>query len=325
VVAVPGGRGKGKVTTAALACYRPGRRSRLIYRQHVWWRRRAEPKSFTWRGYRDLLIAAHHQLPGGKIVLIWDNLSVHLDIRMSNFIAGADWLSVVQLPAYAPELNPVEGDLVGDQDRGAGQPRRHRPGPRHHRYPARPQAPAVPPRGHRRLPGRDRTDHSRHEPLRLVNQAAETTAMVMFIIANAAVLAWVMITFRIPQSIVAPIESLTTSPVAVTLLVCLVLVALAIFLEPPAILIAVVPIVLPVVAAVGVDPLRFGVIVMLTTTIGMLLPPVGISLLVAVGILDTPLERAAKAAVPYVALAAVTLVLVVLFPDTTRLLVKLVH
>jgi C4-dicarboxylate transporter DctM subunit len=149
--------------------------------------------------------------------------------------------------------------------------------------------------------------------------------MVMFIIANAAVLAWVMITFRIPQSIVAPIESLTTSPVAVTLLVCLVLVALAIFLEPPAILIAVVPIVLPVVAAVGVDPLRFGVIVMLTTTIGMLLPPVGISLLVAVGILDTPLERAAKAAVPYVALAAVTLVLVVLFPDTTRLLVKLVH
>jgi transposase len=109
VVAVPGGRGKGKVTTAALACYRPGHRSRLLYRQHVWRRRKGEAKSFSWRGYRDLLIAAHHQLPGGKIVLIWDNLSVHLDIRMRKFIAEVDWLSVVQLPAYAPELNPVEG------------------------------------------------------------------------------------------------------------------------------------------------------------------------------------------------------------------------
>jgi hypothetical protein len=109
VVAVPGGRGKGKVTTAALVCCRPGYRSRLIYRQHVWRRRKGEPKSFDWRGYRDLLVAAHHQLPGGKIVLIWDNLSVHLDKRMSEFIADADWLTVVQLPSYAPELNPVEG------------------------------------------------------------------------------------------------------------------------------------------------------------------------------------------------------------------------
>jgi hypothetical protein len=93
VAAVPGGRGKDKVTTAALACYRPGRRSRLIYRQHVWHRRKGEPKSFSWRGYRDLLT-------GGKIVLIWDNLSVHLDTRMSTFIAGTDWLTVVQLPPY---------------------------------------------------------------------------------------------------------------------------------------------------------------------------------------------------------------------------------
>lgn len=106
---MPGGRGKGKVTTAALACYRPGYRSHLIWRQHVWRRRKGEAKSFSWRGYRDLLIAAHHQLPGGKTVLIWDNLSVHRDRRMRRFIDRTDWLTVVQLPAYAPELNPVEG------------------------------------------------------------------------------------------------------------------------------------------------------------------------------------------------------------------------
>jgi hypothetical protein len=96
------------VSTAALACYRPGHRPRVIWRQHI--RRKAgERRSFTWRGYRDLLIAAHHQLPGGNMVLIWDNLPTHLDGRLTRFIAGADWLTAVRLPPYAPDLNPVEG------------------------------------------------------------------------------------------------------------------------------------------------------------------------------------------------------------------------
>jgi transposase len=109
VIAVPGGRGKGKATVAALACYRPGHRSRLIYRLHIWRGRKGEPKSFAWEDYRDLLIAAHHQLPGGKIVLAWDNLNVHLHAQMQAFIDATDWLTVFPLPPYAPQLNPVEG------------------------------------------------------------------------------------------------------------------------------------------------------------------------------------------------------------------------
>jgi hypothetical protein len=77
----PGGRrqltdlaGAGHVSIAGLACYQPGYRSRL----HHYRGRKGETKAFTWVEYRDLLIAAHHQLPGGAIVLIWDNLNVHL-------------------------------------------------------------------------------------------------------------------------------------------------------------------------------------------------------------------------------------------------------
>jgi hypothetical protein len=109
VIRVPAGRGQGKVTTAALACYRSGHRSRLIWRQQVWRRRKGEPKSFTWADYRDLLIAAHHQLGGGVIVLVWDNLNVHLQAQMRQFIEVTPWLRVFYLPTYAPELNPVEG------------------------------------------------------------------------------------------------------------------------------------------------------------------------------------------------------------------------
>lgn len=96
------------MTTAALACYRPGCGSRLIWRQHVWRRRKGEAKSFTWRGYADLLIAAHRQPPGGKIVLIWDNLSVHQDTRMREFIDRTDRPPA---PALCARAQPGRGSL----------------------------------------------------------------------------------------------------------------------------------------------------------------------------------------------------------------------
>jgi DDE superfamily endonuclease len=103
------GSGTGHVSVAGLACYRPGHRSRLIYRLHLYRGRKGETKAFTWTGYRDLLIAAHRQLPGGVIVLVWDNLNVHLREELRAFTAAQPWLRVFQLPSYTPDLNPLEG------------------------------------------------------------------------------------------------------------------------------------------------------------------------------------------------------------------------
>ena len=71
--------------------------------------RKSETKAFTWNEYRDLLIAAHRQLPGGVIVLVWDNLNVHLHAQLRSFTSAQEWLRAFQLPSYAPGLNPVEG------------------------------------------------------------------------------------------------------------------------------------------------------------------------------------------------------------------------
>jgi transposase len=60
------GSGTGHVSVAGLACYRPGDRSRLIYRLHCYRGRKGETKAFTWTEYRDLLIAAHRQFPAGS-------------------------------------------------------------------------------------------------------------------------------------------------------------------------------------------------------------------------------------------------------------------
>jgi DDE superfamily endonuclease len=101
--------GTGHISVAGLACYRPGCQSRLIYRLHQYRRRKGETKAFTWSEYRDLLTAAHRQLPGGVIVLIWDNLPVHLRPELRAFTGTQPWLRVFQLPSYAPDLNPLEG------------------------------------------------------------------------------------------------------------------------------------------------------------------------------------------------------------------------
>ncbi|MEU7229948.1 transposase [Streptomyces chrestomyceticus] len=103
------GRSQRRFSVAALACYKPGERSRLIYRpkRHTD-HKRGGRRSFTWTDYRGLLTAAHLQLKA-PLVLVWDNLNVHMDARLRDFIDGHDWITSFQLPSYSPDLNPVEG------------------------------------------------------------------------------------------------------------------------------------------------------------------------------------------------------------------------
>lgn len=103
------GRGSGRVSMAGMTCYKPGERSRLIYAVREYRGRKDEPKGFGWRDLRDLIVRAGTQL-GGPVVLVWDNVRLHLAVGMREFIeANAQWLTVFQLPAYAPDLNPQEG------------------------------------------------------------------------------------------------------------------------------------------------------------------------------------------------------------------------
>ncbi|MBG0825794.1 transposase [Planomonospora sp. ID91781] len=103
------GRNAGRVNVAGVLCFRPGRRAHLFYALHVCRGRRGEAKSFSWRQYRDLIIATHEHL-GAPLVWCWDNLNLHLVQELDDFAAAnAAWLRVVRLPTYAPELNPAEG------------------------------------------------------------------------------------------------------------------------------------------------------------------------------------------------------------------------
>ncbi|MFF8024544.1 transposase [Streptomyces sp. NPDC007896] len=103
------GRGSGRVSMAGMTCYKPGQRSRLIYAVREYTGRKNTPKGFGWRDFRDLTVRARIQL-GVPIVLVWDNVRLHLTAGMRKFIdANTEWLTVFQLPTHAPDLNPQEG------------------------------------------------------------------------------------------------------------------------------------------------------------------------------------------------------------------------
>ena len=100
-------KGSVRVSVAGLCCYKPGQPSRLIYRTLLYRGRKGEPKGFREPDLIRLLDAAHQQLQA-PIVLVWDGLSAHKSPPIRAAIAARSWLRVYQLPAYAPELNPVE-------------------------------------------------------------------------------------------------------------------------------------------------------------------------------------------------------------------------
>ncbi|WP_277756614.1 transposase [Streptomyces sp. CB01881] len=92
------GRGSGRVSMAGPTCYKTGKRSRMFYPIREYRGRKGEPKGTGRRDLHDLLVRAHIQL-GGPIVLVWDNLRLHLVEPLREFFAAhTDWITVFQLP-----------------------------------------------------------------------------------------------------------------------------------------------------------------------------------------------------------------------------------
>jgi transposase len=101
--------GRGRVTVAGVACFKPGHQSHFFYRLHVYRARKGEAKSFTWQDHRDFIVMTHLQRDG-PVVWCWDNLNVHLADGLAELaVENNDWLEIFQLPSYAPDLNRQGG------------------------------------------------------------------------------------------------------------------------------------------------------------------------------------------------------------------------
>ncbi len=143
-------------------------------------------------------------------------------------------------------------------------------------------------------------------------EAALTTGVVMLMIGVTESLAWILARERIPQQLATWVAGLSLSPALVLLLLNLALLLIGIPLEPAPALVILVPVLMPLVHTLGIDPVHFGVIMVLNLVIGLVTPPVGASIFVVSAISRVPLTKLTGAMWPFL-LASIAVLLVVTY------------
>lgn len=147
--------------------------------------------------------------------------------------------------------------------------------------------------------------------------SSSTTAVVMLLIGASMSMSWVMSFENIPQSISTSLLAISDNPIIILLIINLILLFVGIFMDmTPAVLIFT-PIFLPVVVDLGMDPIQFGIIMVLNLCIGLCTPPVGSVLFVGVGVAETTIQKVMKPLLPLFLAMVVALFLVTYFPQLT--------
>jgi tripartite ATP-independent transporter DctM subunit len=151
---------------------------------------------------------------------------------------------------------------------------------------------------------------------------ALSTATITGLIAAASLLSWALAFQGVPDLLVAFMKGLTQSPTAFLLVVIVMLLVLGMFLESISVLIVVVPLLMPVVTGLGIDPIHFGVVCTVATVIGLVTPPVGPGLYIAMVAADIRMGALFRATLPFLAAVLACLVLIAAVPALSTWLPK---
>ena len=149
---------------------------------------------------------------------------------------------------------------------------------------------------------------------RVLVDAGRVTVMLMFIIANALLFAYVLTTERIPQTIAEHIVSWGMRPWEFLIVVNVMLLIAGNFMEPTGIILILAPILFPISQQMGIDPVHLGIILTVNMEIGMVTPPVGLNLFVTSGITGMSMMHVVRAALPWLSVLLVFLVIVTYVP-----------
>ncbi len=160
--------------------------------------------------------------------------------------------------------------------------------------------------------------------LKVLREALDDTCVILFIIAAASVYGWLLARYQIPSGIAEKILSITTDPWIILLLINGFLLIVGCFLESLAAINILTPILLPLVMKVGIDPLHFGLIMVLNLMIGLLTPPVGMVLYAVQRVADVPFARLQRSLLVFFIPLIAVLLLITLYPPLVTWLPSLV-
>lgn len=149
---------------------------------------------------------------------------------------------------------------------------------------------------------------------RATSNAAKTTAMVMLIIAAASAFGWLMAVAEVPLRVSEALLSISENPLLLMLMVNLILLILGTFMDMSPLIIITTPIFLPVVTQLGMDPVQFGVVLILNLGIGLVTPPVGSVLFVGCAVGKIPIEKSVRSLWPFYGAMIAVLLLITMFP-----------
>ncbi len=153
--------------------------------------------------------------------------------------------------------------------------------------------------------------------------ASVTTAVVMLLVGTSMGMSWIMAYVHIPQTVADTVVGVSNNPVLVLLLMNLVLLVVGMFMDmTPAVLIFT-PIFLPIAVSLGIDPVHFGMIMVLNLCIGLCTPPVGSVLFIGVGIARTSIARVVRPLLPMFVAMIGALLLVSYVPEISLVLPRL--
>ncbi len=159
----------------------------------------------------------------------------------------------------------------------------------------------------------------------IIFKAVIGTTLIMFLVGAAKVFGWLMTNLQIPHHVGAAVVALTSSPILFLLIMNVLLLILGTLVNASAAVVILTPIFLPVAESLGIDPLHFGVVMVVNLAIGCITPPVGLDLFVASAITKVPLEKVMKATLPYLYVLLGALLIITMVPAISTTLPNALH
>ena len=158
---------------------------------------------------------------------------------------------------------------------------------------------------------------------KLILRASALSAAVMTIIGTASIFGWLVASANVPAALAGWIKSVSTEPWTYLLMINVVLMAIGMFMESLAAILILVPVLMPIAIDFGIDPVHFGLVVVMNFAIGMVTPPYGITLFVASSIAERNIVQVSRRIFWPWLMMTLILVLVTYVPDIPLLLPRL--
>ena len=156
-----------------------------------------------------------------------------------------------------------------------------------------------------------------------LDQCVGTLSIVLILIATSSVFGNCLTMLHVPDMAATAITSVSSNPIVIALLLNVILLVLGMIMDMAPIILIATPILLPIATQIGMDPIQFGIMMVLNCGIGLLTPPVGAVLFIGSAVGKTPMEKVVKATLPFYLCMLITLLLITFVPDISLLIPKL--